>query len=197
MNNLNFDKLDWLIPTIIQDSLTKQVLMLWFMNKESYAKTLEDKKVWFYSRTKKRLWMKGEESWNFLNVIDIKVDCDNDTILISASPEWNTCHTWDYSCFWNEEIDITFLNTLSSIIKDRKDNSTKASYTSELFAKWENRIIQKVWEEATEVIIAAKNNDKKEIIYESADLLYHFMIMLEEKWVSLKDIMKELDKRNK
>lgn len=194
--NLNFDKLNGLVPVIIQDYEIKQVLMLGFMNQEALQKTLKDRQVWFFSRTKNRLWKKWETSWIFLNVIDIKQDCDNDSLLIQVKPEWSTCHTGSYSCFWEKEIDITFLNKLYQTIQDRLNNPKENSYTSNLIKKWNDKIIQKIWEEAIEVVIAAKNNNKDEIIYESSDLMYHLLIMLAQQWIKLNDIAKELKNRD-
>lgn len=198
MKNLNFKKLDnttWLIPAIIQDFDTKQVLMLWFMNEEAYKKTLETEKVTFFSRTKNRLWTKWEKSWNFLNVLEIKEDCDEDTILIYVKPQWNTCHKWSFSCFWEKENNINFLTELYKIILDRKENPQKDSYTSSLFEKWINKIAQKVWEEWVETVIAWINETKKDLIYESSDLIYHLLILLVERGVSLDDLILELKKR--
>ncbi|MFA7686188.1 MAG: bifunctional phosphoribosyl-AMP cyclohydrolase/phosphoribosyl-ATP diphosphatase HisIE [Candidatus Gracilibacteria bacterium] len=194
---LNFKKLNGLVPAIIQDSCTQQVLMLGFMNEEAYKKTLKSRRVTFWSRTKKRLWQKGETSGNFLEVVKIKVDCDNDTLLILAKPNGPTCHTGKYSCFGDKENNTMFLNELFELIKDRKQNMPVDSYTTFLFNRGLNGIIKKVGEESLEVIIAAKSETKKRLIEESGDLLYHLLVLLAEKEVEINDIMKELLKRHK
>lgn len=194
---LNFKKLDGLIPTIIQDSSTQQVLMLGFMNKEAYEATLKSGFVTFWSRTKKRLWQKGEASGNFLKVIEIKDDCDKDSLLISAKPTGNTCHKGIYSCFGNKENTVSFLNKLFELIKNRKQAMPKNSYTTSLFSKGLNEILKKVGEESVEVIIAAKSETKKRLIEESGDLLYHLLALWAEKKVEIKDVVAELARRNK
>lgn len=188
---IDFDKnLDGLVPAIIQDATTKNVLMLGYMNQAAFDKTQETKKVTFYSRTKKRLWTKGEESGNFLNVVAIKNDCDNDTLLIHVNPEGPTCHTGSDTC-WKEENESTFgfITDLEAIIKDRKDNpANKDSYVASLFRSGINKMAQKVGEEAVEVVIEAKDNDDKLFLDESADLLFHYLILLQAKGFTLKDI---------
>lgn len=196
-NNLNFEKLEGIIPAVITDKSTGQVLMLGFMNKEAYQKTLETKKVTFYSRSKGRLWTKGETSGNYLELVDIKPDCDNDTLLISANPRGNTCHLDQYSCFGIEEDKLGFLNDLFSLIKERKNELPEGSYTTKLFNAGENRIIQKVGEEAIETVIAAKNSDREEIINEVSDLIYHLFVMLVEKNISVNEIAGNLYNRHK
>jgi phosphoribosyl-ATP pyrophosphohydrolase/phosphoribosyl-AMP cyclohydrolase len=196
-NNLNFEKLEGIIPAVITDKSTGQVLMLGFMNKEAYQKTLETKKVTFYSRSKGRLWTKGETSGNYLELVDIKPDCDNDTLLISANPRGNTCHLDQYSCFGIEEDKLGFLNDLFSLIKERKNELPEGSYTTKLFNAGENRIIQKVGEEAIETVIAAKNSDREEIINEVSDLIYHLFVMLVEKNISVNEIAGNLYSRHK
>ena len=193
--NLNFQKLNNLVPAIIQDFRTKQVLMLGFMNEEAYEKTLKTKKVTFWSRTKKRLWTKGEESGNYLDVIDIKKDCDNDTLLILAKPVGDTCHKNIYSCFGAKESDILFLEELYDVISERKKSKNKNSYVNSLFEKGLDKIAQKVGEEATEVVIASKNKNKKEFISESADLIFHLLILLNVKGTKLNDVVEELVSR--
>ncbi len=193
---LNFEKLGGLIPAIVIDESTKQVLMLGFMNKEAFDKTIASKRVTFFSRTKNTLWTKGETSGNFLNLVDIKTDCDNDSLLITAKPEGPTCHTGDYSCFGVEKSNINFLNQLSALIKDRKKNLPEKSYTTKLFKEGANRIIQKVGEEAIETVIAAKNRDKNEIVNETADLLYHLLVMLAEQNIELEDVVSKLVERH-
>lgn len=197
INKIDFDKMDGLVPAIITDNITGQVLMLGYMNKEAVQETIDKKKVTFYSRSKKRLWTKGETSGNYLNLVDIKIDCDNDTLLIAANPQGNTCHLDQYSCFGIEKDNYKFLNYLDNLIKTRKDELPENSYTSKLFKQGENRIIQKVGEEAVETVIAAKNNDRKEIINETADLLFHLLVMLNEKNISLNEVISELENRQK
>ena len=189
---------DGLVPAIIQDALTKNVLMLGYMNEEAYTKTVETKKVTFYSRTKNRLWTKGEESGNFLNLIDLKLDCDNDTLLITVQPVGPTCHKGTATC-WGEENQSSFgfLSKLEDIIKDRKDNpENQDSYVASLFRKGINKVAQKVGEEAVEVVIEAKDNDDNLFLNESADLLFHYLILLQAKGFSLQDIEKVLKGRH-
>ena len=194
---IDFDKNSLgLVPAIIQDVETKNVLMLGFMNKEALDLTLESNKVHFFSRSKNRIWMKGEESGNFLNLISLKPDCDNDSLLLKVKPQGPTCHKGDDTC-WGEKNDQNFLNTLEKIITDRITNPSVNSYVSNLFEKGIDKIAQKLGEEATEVIIASKNENKKELIYESADLLFHFLILLQKKNLRFKDIVNELEQRNK
>ena len=193
---LNFEKLGGLIPAIVIDESTNQVLMLGFMNKEAFEKTIASKRVTFFSRTKNALWTKGETSGNFLNLVDIKTDCDNDSLLITAKPEGPTCHTGDYSCFGVEKTNINFLNQLSALIKERKINLPEKSYTTKLFKEGANRIIQKVGEEAIETVIAAKNRDKNEIVNETADLFYHLLVMLAEQNIELEDVVNKLVERH-
>lgn len=196
---INFDKnSDGLIPAIIQDATTKNVLMLGYMNQEAFDKTQETKKVTFFSRTKKRLWTKGEESGNFLNLVAIKNDCDNDTLLITVNPVGPTCHKGTDTC-WEEEntSSFGFLTKLEAIITDRKDNpENQDSYVASLFRKGINKVAQKVGEEAVEVVIEAKDNDDKLFLDESADLLFHYLILLQAKGFTLKDIEEVLKKRN-
>ena len=193
---INFDKNSvGLVPAIIQDVETKNVLMLGYMNKEALDLTLESKKVHFFSRSKNRIWMKGEESGNFLNLISLKPDCDNDSLLLKVKPQGPTCHKGDDTC-WGEKNDHNFLNTLEKIIVDRIKNPSNNSYVSNLFEKGIDKIAQKLGEEATEVIIASKNENKKEVIHESADLLFHFLILLQKKNLRFKDVVNELEQRN-
>jgi phosphoribosyl-AMP cyclohydrolase / phosphoribosyl-ATP pyrophosphohydrolase len=197
IDKLNFSKLDNLIPAVIIDYTADKVLMLGFMNKEALLNTLETGKVTFYSRTKKRLWVKGETSGNFLLVKSILPDCDYDSIIVYVEPAGPTCHTGDYSCFKLKKNNLNFLMKLDELIHERKSSLQKHSYTSGLFSQGADRIIQKVGEEATEVIIAAKNNSKNEIIYESADLIYHLIVLLTEYGLSISDVVQELESRNK
>jgi len=187
-----------LIPAIIQDNSTNKVLMLAYMNKDAFEKTLETSKVTFYSRSRQRLWTKGEVSGNFLELADIKLDCDGDTFLIKVNPVGPTCHTGADTC-WKEknESQYTFLSQLENIIKQRKENlNDKNSYVSSLFKKGINKISQKVGEEAVELIIEAKDNDDNLFLNESADLLFHYLILLQEKGYYLKDVVKILKERH-
>ena len=198
INELNFAKLNGLIPAVVVDKNTDLVLMLGFMNKESLEKTIDMKLVTFFSRTRNELWTKGETSGNFLKLVEIRPDCDYDSLLIYADPEGNTCHTGKYSCFGVDKINsIQFLRKLSDIIKERKKNLPEDSYTTKLFKEGENRIIQKVGEEAVEALIAAKNNNREEIINEVSDLLFHLLVMLEEKKIELSDVVTNLQKRHR
>lgn len=189
---------DGLVPAIIQDATTKNVLMLGYMNEEALKKTLSTKHVTFYSRTKKRLWTKGEESGNFLNLVDIKIDCDNDTLLIQANPNGPTCHKGTDTC-WNEDNlqNFGFLTDLENIIKDRRINfKPEDSYVSYLFSKGINKMAQKVGEEAVEVVIEAKDSNTELFLNESADLLFHYLILLQAKGFTLNDVVKVLKKRH-
>jgi len=187
-----------LIPAIIQDDETKSVLMLGYMNKDSIDKTKKTKKVTFYSRSKKRLWTKGEESGNYLNFISMKIDCDNDTLLIKAKPDGPTCHEGFDTC-WKENnyISYGFLSDLEKVIEDRyNDINNKKSYISSLFKEGINKIAQKVGEEAVETIIEVKNNKKERFLNESADLLFHLLILLKAKEVKFDDVISVLKSRN-
>lgn len=197
IEKIDFEKLNGLVPAIIVDSLTKVVLMLGFMNKEALSETIEKQKVVFFSRTKNRLWLKGETSKNYLNVISISGDCDNDTLLIYAKPDGPTCHTGSKSCF-NEvdENNIVFLDYLFKLVRQRKIEMPENSYTTHLFERGPDRIIQKVGEEAVETVIAAKNRDRNEIINEVSDLLFHLMVMLAEQGIELSEIVGNLKQRH-
>ena len=188
-----------LIPAIIQDSTTKTVLMLGYMNAEAVSKTLKTNKVTFFSRSKQRLWTKGEESGNFLSLDSLKNDCDNDTLLIQATPHGPTCHKGTDNCWSESNIEsFGFISTLETIITDRKDNaSSETSYVSELFEKGLNKIAQKVGEEAVEVVIEAKDDNKDLFMGEAADLLYHYLILLEAKGYELDEVIEVLEARNK
>lgn len=196
--NLDFDKMGGLIPAIIQDNMTNKVLMLGFMNEEAYQKTLETNKVVFYSRTKQRLWMKGETSGNTLQVVSITPDCDNDTLLIKAIPAGPVCHTGSGTCFGekNEE-DIMFLKYLQNFIERRRMEMPEGSYTTSLFQKGINRMAQKVGEEAMETIIEATNGSEERLVYEGSDLLYHLIVLLTSKGLRIEDLAKELKKRHR
>lgn len=189
---------DGLVPAIIQDATTKNVLMLGYMNEEAFIKTQSTKQVTFYSRSKKRLWTKGEESGNFLNLVDIKVDCDNDTLLIQANPNGPTCHKGTDTC-WNEENlqNFGFLSQLEGIIENRRTNfNPEDSYVSYLFSKGINKMAQKVGEEAVEVVIEAKDSNPELFLNESADLLFHYLILLQAKGFTLNDVVDILKKRH-
>lgn len=190
---------DGLVPAIIQDTTTKAVLMLGYMNEEALKVTQETKKVTFYSRSKQRLWTKGEESGNFLNLVGIKNDCDNDSLLIQVNPAGPTCHTGSDTC-WNEtnESSFGFLSELEKVIASRKANvADDESYVASLFRKGINKIAQKVGEEAVETVIEAKDDNDELFLYESADLLFHYLVLLQAKGFTLKDIEAELLKRKK
>ena len=185
-----------LIPVIIQDSITNIVLMLGYMNKEAFEKTQQEKRVTFFSRSKNRLWTKGEESGNFLKVENLLIDCDNDTLLVKATPAGPTCHTGSDTCFNEKNSSNDFLNELEVIIRDRKNNPTDKSYVASLFAKGINKIAQKVGEEAVEVVIEAKDNNDDLFKGEAADLLFHYLILLQAKNFTLNDIISVLKSRN-
>jgi phosphoribosyl-ATP pyrophosphohydrolase/phosphoribosyl-AMP cyclohydrolase len=193
---INFSKLNGLVPAVIIDNYTEKVLMLGFMNKESLKKTIASGKATFYSRSRKTLWTKGETSGNFLLVKKILNDCDNDSLLIYADPVGPVCHSGDYSCFPITNEKLNFLETLSEIIKQRKNDLPKDSYTAQLFKYGSDRIVQKVGEESVEVLIAAKNKNRKEIVYESADLLFHLMVMLIDNGIELQEVVSELKSRH-
>lgn len=187
---------DGLIPVIIQDHITNNVLMLGYMNQEAFLKTQTEGRVTFFSRSKNRLWTKGEESGHFLNVVDIKLDCDKDTLLIKASPVGPTCHTGSDTCFNETNSSADFLTELEAIIRSRKNNPTEQSYTASLFAKGINKIAQKVGEEAVEVVIEAKDNNDDLFKGEAADLLYHYLILLQAKGFTFSDIVAVLKSRH-
>lgn len=198
--NIDFSKsAHGLIPAIIQDSETKSVLMLGYMNAESYQKTLDTQKVTFFSRSKQRLWTKGEESGNFLHLVSIKNDCDDDTLLIQVKPEGPTCHTGSDTC-WQEanNQEYGFLSKLENTIKTRRENAdSEKSYVASLFEKGINKIAQKVGEEAVEVVIEAKDNNDHLFLDESADLLFHYLILLQAKGFELNDVVQVLKGRQK
>lgn len=195
---LDFKKGDGLIPAIIQDSKTNKVLMLGYMNKEAYDKTVAEKTVTFFSRSKNRLWTKGEESGNFLKVKEILADCDNDTLLIKVKPTGPVCHTGSDTC-WNEknEEDVMFFKQLQDLIDKRREKMPEGSYTTKLFERGINKIAQKVGEEASEAIIDAINGTDEGFIMESADLLYHLTVLLTYKGYRIEDVARELKKRHK
>ena len=195
--SIDFDKMDGLVPAIIQDADTAKVLMLGFMNREAYDKTMETGKVTFYSRTRKRLWTKGEESGNFLHVVSVKADCDRDTLLIQVHPVGPVCHTGTDTC-WGEknEQPVMFLKELQDFINVRHTEMPEGSYTTSLFLSGVNKMAQKVGEEAVETVIEACNGTDDRLIYESADLLYHLIVLLTSKGYSIEDIARELKERH-
>lgn len=189
---IDFDKSNGLVPAVIQDSLTGQVLMLGYMNQEAFEQTKKSGRVTFYSRSKNRLWVKGEQSGNFLNLVDIKEDCDHDTLLVSVRPEGPVCHTGSFSCFGDEEFN---LKTLEKDIEKRADADPKESYTALLISEGVDKINDKVTEEASEVVQAAEKETKQRLREESADLLYHLMVLLKAKKISLNEVENELKSR--
>jgi len=195
--NIDFEKGDGLVPVIIQDWSTNKVLMLGYMNQEALKKTRAEQKVTFYSRTKKRLWTKGETSGNFLHLKEIISDCDHDTLLIKAEPEGPTCHTGSDTCFDEDNTsNALFLHYLQDIIEGRKSSTADKSYTKLLFDKGINKIAQKVGEEAVELVIEAKDSDEELFKNEAADLLFHLLVLLEAKNVKLGDVVDVLRKRH-
>lgn len=198
--NIDFSKsAHGLIPAIIQDSETKAVLMLGYMNSEAYQKTIDTQKVTFFSRSKQRLWTKGEESGNFLNLVDIKNDCDGDTLLIQAKPVGPTCHTGADTCWQTEnKPNYGFISNLEATIKTRRENAdSEKSYVASLFKLGMNKIAQKVGEEAVEVVIEAKDDNADLFLGESADLLFHYLILLQAKGFELEDVVNVLKSRQK
>jgi phosphoribosyl-ATP pyrophosphohydrolase/phosphoribosyl-AMP cyclohydrolase len=196
--NLDFDKGSGLIPAVIQDVATNKVLMLGFMNQEALDKTQKEKKVTFFSRSKNRLWTKGETSGNFLYVQEILPDCDNDSLLIKVIPKGPTCHTGADTC-WNEKKEgkTGFIEHLKKVIRDRKNNPTGKSYTASLFAKGTNKIAQKVGEEAVELVIEAMDKNDELFKNEAADLLFHYLVLLEQKGIDLDEVISILEDRHK
>jgi phosphoribosyl-ATP pyrophosphohydrolase/phosphoribosyl-AMP cyclohydrolase len=188
-----------LVPAIIQDATTKNVLMLGYMNEAAYKKTIETKQVTFFSRSKQRLWTKGEESGNFLNLVEIKNDCDNDTLLIQVNPVGPTCHKGTDNCWGEENVsNYGFFSTLENVIAERVANKdTNKSYVASLFSKGINKVAQKVGEEAVETVIEAMDNNDELFLYESADLLFHYLMLLQAKGFTLRDIENELKGRHK
>lgn len=195
---IDFKKMGGLVPAIIQDATTKNVLMLGFMNQEAYDKTIATKHVTFWSRTRNTLWTKGETSGHFLNLVNMKIDCDNDTLLVRVNPIGPTCHTGSDTC-WGEENEsnpLLFLTELQDFINKRKQEMPEGSYTTSLFTKGINKIAQKVGEEALETVIEATNGTNENLVYESSDLLYHLLVMLTEKGLRIEDVALELQKRH-
>ena len=196
--NIDFEKMGGLVPAIIQDATTKTVLMLGYMNKEAFDKTVETKKVTFYSRSRQCLWTKGETSGNFLELVDIKVDCDNDTLLVKANPTGPTCHTGNDTCWGekNEKNPLLFLTYLQDFINRRHEEMPEGSYTTSLFKDGLNRMAQKVGEEALEAVIEACNGTNERLIYEGSDMIYHLIVLLTSKGLRLEDLAKELQARH-
>ena len=196
--NIDFEKMGGLVPAIIQDATTKTVLMLGYMNKEAFDKTVETKKVTFYSRSRQCLWTKGETSGNFLELVDIKVDCDNDTLLVKANPTGPTCHTGNDTCWGekNEKNPLLFLTYLQDFINRRHEEMPEGSYTTSLFKDGLNRMAQKVGEEALEAVIEACNGTNERLIYEGSDMIYHLIVLLTSKGLRIEDLAKELQVRH-
>lgn len=198
MKAVNFDKYsDGLVPTIVQDAQTRRVLMLGFMNAEALQKTIELKKVTFFSRSKQRLWTKGETSNNFLELVDYKVDCDQDTILIFANPKGPTCHTGADTCFEEDNEPLDFLRHLEKVIQGRKGMDATSSYTAQLFEKGSKKIAQKVGEEAVEIILEAEQGTDERLLSESADFLYHFLVLLASRNLKFDNVLEVLKERHK
>ena len=196
--NIDFEKMNGLVPAIIQDNTTRNVLMLGYMNREAYEKTLATGKVTFWSRSRNCLWTKGETSGNFLNLVDIKVDCDNDTLLVRVNPTGPACHLGTDTC-WGETNDanpLLFLTELQDFINKRHEEMPEGSYTTSLFQKGVNKMAQKVGEEAVETIIEATNGNAEKLVYESSDLLYHLIVLLTSKKLRIEDVAKELQMRH-
>lgn len=198
MMKIDFDKCGGLVPAIIQDSATKVVLMLGYMNEEAFHKTLQSGLVTFFSRSRQCLWTKGETSGNYLHVVDIKVDCDNDTLLIQVKPDGPTCHTGTDTC-WGEENKVNpllFLSELNDFIEKRHEELPEGSYTTSLFKDGLNRMAQKVGEEALELVIEATNGTNERLIYEGSDMLYHLIVLLTSKGLRIEDMARELIERH-
>ena len=192
---INFSKLNGLVPCVVQDVRTNAVLMLGFMNEDAYKKTVAEKKVTFYSRSKKRLWTKGESSGNYLTLVDVLLDCDQDTLLIKAIPAGPVCHTGAATCFGEPNLGWD-LNSLERIIQERKAKPQPGSYTNTLLSKGMNKVAQKVGEEAVELVIEAKDNNRELFLGEAADLIYHYLVLLAAKDMTLQDVMGVLQKRH-
>lgn len=198
VESIDFKKMNGLVPAIIQDSKSLKVLMLGFMNEEAYKKTVQTGKVTFFSRTRNTLWTKGETSGNFLNLVDIKLDCDNDTLLIQVNPVGPVCHTGADTC-WNEKNEVNpllFLTYLQDFIEKRHEEMPEGSYTTSLFKDGINRMAQKVGEEALEAVIEATNGTNERLVYEGSDFLYHLLVLLTAKGLRIEDLAKELQVRH-
>lgn len=195
--NIDFNKMSGLVPAIVQDSISGKVLMQGYMNEEALAKTEESGKVTFFSRSKNRLWTKGETSGNFMKLVSVAADCDGDSILVKAIPSGPVCHTGSDTCF--DEVNSSktgFIDQLRAIIKERKNNPSDQSYTASLFAKGINKVAQKVGEEAVEIVIEAKDDNKELFLGEAADLMFHYLVLLEAKGYELDEVMDVLIKRH-
>lgn len=196
--DIDFNKMEGLVPAIIQDATTKNVLMLGFMNKEAYEKTLATQKVTFWSRSRQCLWTKGETSGNYLNLVSIQNDCDDDTLLVKVHPQGPTCHKGTDTC-WGEDNDMNpllFLTELQDFIEKRHEEMPEGSYTTSLFKKGVNRMAQKVGEEALETVIEATNGSDEQLVYEASDMFYHLIVLLTSKGLRIEDIAKELQRRH-
>lgn len=195
---IDFEKCGGLVPAIIQDATTKNVLMLGYMNEEAYNKTIETQKVTFYSRSRQCLWTKGETSGNYLNLVSMSIDCDNDTLLVKVNPVGPTCHTGTDTC-WGEKNDVNpllFLTYIQDFIEKRHREMPEGSYTTSLFKDGINRMAQKVGEEALEAVIEATNGTNERLVYEGADMLYHLVVLLTSKGLRIEDLAKELQVRH-
>jgi len=198
MAKIDFEKCGGLVPAIIQDARTKNVLMLGYMNQEAYDKTMKTKKVTFFSRSRQCLWTKGETSGNFLNLVDVKIDCDNDTLLVRALPDGPTCHKGTDTCWGetNQSSPLLFLSELQDFIEKRHEEMPEGSYTTSLFRDGLNRMAQKVGEEALETVIEATNGTNDRLIYECSDMFYHLIVLLTHKGLRIEDIARELQERH-
>ncbi len=197
--NIDFDKMNGLVPAIVQDAGTLKVLMLGYMNREAYEKTLETKLVTFWSRSRNELWTKGETSGNYLHLVDVRADCDRDALLVRARPDGPVCHTGSDTC-WGEENKsnpLCFLSELGDFIEKRREEMPEGSYTTSLFRDGLNRMAQKVGEEALELVIEAVNGTDERLIYEGSDMLYHLIVLLTSKGLRLEDMAAELETRHK
>ncbi len=197
---VNWEKVDGLVPTIIQDFQSGQVLMMGYMNQDALAKTGETGKVTFFSRTKERLWTKGETSGNVLQLVNISLDCDNDTLLVKVNPIGPTCHTGTTTCWDSDpqpESQMVWLHQLEQLLAARKNADPESSYTASLYARGTKRISQKVGEEGVEVALAATSGDKAELVCESADLIYHLLVLLQDQGLSMNDVINKLKERHK
>ena len=195
VSKLDFKKTNGLIPCVVQDSTTLKVIMLGYMNEEALQKTLTEKKLTFFSRTKQRLWTKGETSGNYLFLHEVAIDCDQDTLLFKVNPKGPSCHTGADTCF-NEKNETRGVEFLEAIIKERKQNPKENSYTNQLLSSGINKVAQKVGEEAVELVIEAKDNNKELFLGEAADLMYHYLVLLTAKDTSLQDVVKVLRQRH-
>lgn len=195
---INFEKMNGVISCVVQDFYSKEVLMIGVQTKEALKKSLETRKVTFFSRTKNQLWTKGETSGNFLEILNAKLDCDQDAILFFVNAPKATCHKETFTCFGNKTIDVNYLTKLAKTLKEKRNGGNpENSYVAKMFERGFDKIAQKVGEEAVEVVIASKNKDKKEFIYESADLVFHLLLLCEAKGVDFQEIMEELYARRK